>query len=56
MSERAGAPPPEARGQTPPPSEAPRDQWTREDDELLLLDELEEVDEAPDDDLVDEVV
>jgi nitrogen fixation protein NifU and related proteins len=41
--------PPESAG-------APRDDWVRDDDELLLLDELEEIDEAPDDERSDDVM
>lgn len=33
-----------------------RAHWSQADDELLMLDELEEIDEGPDDDRVDELV
>jgi hypothetical protein len=51
MSERATPPAPveeqTATAETPAPSD--RDAWPREDDELLLLDEIE--DETPDDNI-----
>lgn len=56
--ERPRPPAPDA-GSAPeggPPAESPRSQWSREDDELLLLDELEDVDETLDDERIDELV
>jgi hypothetical protein len=55
MTERP-RPPAEPAPEGGSPAESPRSQWSREDDELLLLDELEDVDEAPDDERVDELV
>jgi hypothetical protein len=48
-------PPPTTIDDETPAPDSPRAQWSREDDELLLLDELEEIDEAPDDDRSDDV-
>ena len=58
MTERPGPPPhPETTSTRPPtvrpepdPDDDPRAEWTREDDELLLLDEIED---HPDDDIGD---
>jgi hypothetical protein len=47
------------RNPVPSPSsedDAPRDEWVRDDDELLLLDELDDTDEAPDSERDDEVM
>jgi hypothetical protein len=45
--------------EAPPDSDEPagrgREGWATEDDELLLLDELEETDEAPDDEESEEL-
>lgn len=59
-SERPTGEPPPAPATQPDDQAMPagdeRADWTREDDELLLLDELEEIDEGPGDDQIDDLV
>lgn len=47
---------PRPRDPGPADPEAAGPPWTRDDDELLLLDELEDIDEAPDSERDDEVM
>lgn len=53
MIERPGRADEPAAPAPPAPAESARARWDVDDDELLLLDELEESDEAPDDERSD---